>query len=180
MSLPFAKLTAVERECLRLVHGGFDTKEIAKMRTMSPNRVNAIIKGARSKFGGRRRNVVARMLAEYESAQATLRDDHLMAGHLMGVVNTLAFQPDEPANTPSEAERIDGTVSSGEAQEPLAPSPTVLFSLRLPIGRSGSESNALTTPLTLLTIAAGTIFVLDAVVTGASVYSMLDHAFLGQ
>lgn len=65
----FERLTNAERECLRLVHQGFGSKEIADRRGISADRVDKIIKAARAKLGGLTRREAARLFVEWEARQ---------------------------------------------------------------------------------------------------------------
>jgi DNA-binding CsgD family transcriptional regulator len=60
------KLTERERQCLRLVAGGFNTKEIALRLGIKDHRAGKIIDSANQKLGVSRRIEAARLLADYE------------------------------------------------------------------------------------------------------------------
>ncbi len=64
--MPFASLTVRERECLRLVKRGLESKEIAIELGISVSRVDEIVASARHKLGGVRRRRAADMLWMHE------------------------------------------------------------------------------------------------------------------
>jgi len=63
----FDKLTDRQKQCLRLVRTGFTTKEIAGQVGASPDAIDKAIKLAMARIGADRRQLAARMLAEYEA-----------------------------------------------------------------------------------------------------------------
>lgn len=69
LELPFHLLTETERLCLRLVHEGLTSKQIAEQQSMPPAAVDRILRVARAKLNGLPRHEAARRLVEHESAQ---------------------------------------------------------------------------------------------------------------
>ena len=61
------RLSERQKQCLRLVRGGYTTKEIADTLSTSPNAIDKSIKLAMAKIGVDRRSLAARALAVHES-----------------------------------------------------------------------------------------------------------------
>ncbi len=92
------KLTDRERQCLRLVHQGFESKEIASRLGISTDRVNKLNGSAMRKLGVSRRAIAARLLLANERPRigvAEANPTHLPGGMPMGV----------PCSSPTTAER---------------------------------------------------------------------------
>lgn len=146
-------LTDRERECLRLVYRGYESKEIAPQLGISPDRVNKLVKGAMRKLGVTRRATAARMLAEYESGTAAPEVTHSVGAPSLGVATT--------ALTSS-----DGTIDLQERDRQRAhdkgPSTGVLFrawappeaiTAALPLRTDGRRQNDLGSRSTMVAIA---------------------------
>lgn len=179
MSGPFDSLTEGERACLRLVHHGLTAKEIGLHRDISHLRVVDILKSARKKFPGMKAYVLARQLVEYEAELSSSKPRELTGARLWDLARHAHFPSDAFVNAPLDTEAMDETVTAGQAQAPFSPTPAFHLSLSLPIGRNGSESNALTIPLTLITIGAGALLLLAAISSGASIYPEMSRLLVG-
>ena len=70
-------LSARERDCLRLVASGLQTKEIAQRLQIAPDTVNEYIASARLKLGAPNRRAAARLLAAAEALPPWLGDEPL-------------------------------------------------------------------------------------------------------
>lgn len=153
MSLPYHLLSEPEKECLRLVHRGYKSKEIAAQRNVRPDTVDKIILSAREKLGNLSRHEAARRLYDYESAhdpgfpfspdrliEPVRSPQNLGAPHSLGVDRTPTPVPDEPAETPSVKADASGQEDGREVTPTLASIAAAIAKL---LGRGGSVRNEL-------------------------------------
>lgn len=164
-------LSEREREALRLVHRGYESKEIAPLLRISPDRVNKLVKGAMRKLGVSRRVVAARMLFEFEGAAAAQQVPHPLGAPTLGVA---PFPPtaSDGATIPSEHDRrrAPGTDTGSESPRHGRTFKKV-FEVILSLWRAGGQRNDLTSRPTIVAIAV--IACAAAVTAGAATALLL-------
>lgn len=146
-------LTDRERDCLRLVHRGYESKEIGPLLGISPDRVNKVVGAAKRKLGVSRRVTAARLLAEYEEGSVSTDPTHSMGGQPMGVAHPPPLVPDRPTEQPIGLERDRAETAPEEPKPPQDISVTGIASLPLPIRGMGRLRNDLSQRATLVAIA---------------------------
>jgi DNA-binding NarL/FixJ family response regulator len=70
---PISKLSEAQKECLRLVHAGYEGKEIARLLELSPGAVVERLRAARRTLGVGSSREAARLLAGVDGANAYTR-----------------------------------------------------------------------------------------------------------
>lgn len=160
-------LTGRERECLRLVHRGYESKEIALQLGISADRVNKIIGRAKQKHGASRRAIAARILCDAEEATG-LGPTHSIGGLPMGVAPDAALLPMDLTN--SEGAQESSGHGEAEPTDAVQPFPSSPVKLILPLRTIGRPFNELSKRSTLITIA---LIALGAVVTAGAAASLL-------
>lgn len=89
-------LTEREKDCLRLVHRGMLSSEIARELSRPLDTVERQIKSARAKFGNQRRAAVARLLVEAERASG--RPDQSLVDHPLALAPQAHPAPFDPGD----------------------------------------------------------------------------------
>lgn len=125
------RLTERERQCLRLVHRGFTSKEIAGQLGISTDRVNKLTGSAKRKLGVSRRTIAARMLAEEEQpGSPEPLPTHSLGAMPMGVVASpevaLDRHTDEADGAEQEGDAISGRLSLMATDRPNFATPPPL------------------------------------------------------
>ncbi|MES2288792.1 MAG: helix-turn-helix transcriptional regulator [Pseudomonadota bacterium] len=149
MTARAATLTERQRACLRLVLKGYETKEIARLIAISPERASKDIKAAMAKLGVSRRIDAARILEQMEGAH----DGPGLAQALLATVQTAP-----PMSLPIADWQRD--YGSGGAAANAADQPPIEFSM--PFRKRGSGHNDLGPWQRVIWIALITAFILSA------------------
>ncbi len=97
----YQSLTDKEKETLRLLVRGYDTKTIARHFALSVHTVNERLRNARRKMTVSSSREAARLLSDTEAA-----DPHFLAGKLLGEVG--AAKDLIPISVPNDGEDTDG------------------------------------------------------------------------
>jgi DNA-binding CsgD family transcriptional regulator len=103
----YQSLTDKEKETLRLLVRGYDTKTIARHFALSVHTVNERLRNARRKMTVSSSREAARLLSDTEAA-----DPHFLAGKLLGEAG--AAQDLIPISVPNDGEGTDGEDTDGE------------------------------------------------------------------
>lgn len=188
MALQFERLTNAERECLRLVHQGYGSKEIGVRRNVRSDRIDKIIREARAKLDNLPRREAARQFVEYEAGLVAHQTDDArqpspldqptqnLGAQRLGVEKPGPSRSDDPTETPGGS-KAAGRESSPRDTPWVRPPHSAVLSF--PLGSSGSARNELDRFPRLLAIfivaAAG------ALTAGAtiSLLYVLDHIAAG-
>jgi DNA-binding CsgD family transcriptional regulator len=160
----FDRLTPRQRECLRLVHAGNRSKEIARLLGISSDRVDEIVKDAMQRTGLNPRNLAARLFVEHEAASA--HPPSSGAPPSGGAIDD-RLRPDRPADTSPATKVVEWVAEAKDRQAPFLSDPDWLSALPLPLPTSGRTRNDLTPIQT--TIAIIVIAILGAGAAGAIV-----------
>ncbi len=128
MSGKIESLTPRQRDCLRLVANGYQTKEIAERLGISPGRVDKHITGALRVLGVSGRVQAARLLADHEKQQIA---PHEGAQWLGAQPLGLPDEPSPPSHNPSQGSNGLEEELPATAVRPVAPP----FWLGMPMGR---------------------------------------------
>ena len=155
------QLSNGQKECLRLVFRGYETKDIAPRVGLSIDGVNARLKAAMRTLGVSRRSEAARLLAEHEG-------DYQRQVHPPLVVpESPESSPDGRASNTGEQDAQHGHgLTIGEEPVPYeAPALRRRWHLRLPFPTKGRDRNDLTLLEGVIWIVVGTALL--AVATGA-------------
>jgi DNA-binding CsgD family transcriptional regulator len=152
LDLPFHLLTETEKACLRLVGQGQTSRQIAAERGVRFDRIDKILRVARTKLNQPTRHEAARRLAEYEvcEAQAPIPVAHMAQG-LVPPAQSVGAQSlglDQSRDT-SIVEALDPS-NTGNTDDALPPSAARWLDLtdgvvirRLLFGSQGSLRNGL-------------------------------------
>ncbi|WP_454887828.1 LuxR C-terminal-related transcriptional regulator [Sphingomonas oryzagri] len=112
IDLPFHLLTETERICLRLVHVGLTSKQIAPQLNMRSDAVDRILRAARGKLNGLPRSEAARRLVEHEGTSGPANQGLFEAA-------AAAQQPRQSLGAPGLALAGDvGSASPDQADPP--------------------------------------------------------------
>lgn len=184
VALAFHLLTEAERECLRLVHRGYSSKEIGALRNVRSDRIDKIIISARGKLGNVARREAARLLVAHEAQQTEIgagEDPPATAGLTptqKSGTQPLGLDPSPlPASSgPAETPVGEASMPSSNAkQDASPPSDAASLPLASTIGQGGSTRNALDRLPRLVAILL--IAAMGALTAGAALtlLSALDH-----
>jgi DNA-binding CsgD family transcriptional regulator len=149
--LPFHLLSETERQCLRLVHQGYTSRDIAAERGVRPDSIDKILRIARRKLGDFDRHELAKRLvtAEVRQGERERTDDDdvvpVTPAQSLGVQSAGLAQSTEQAPNPAPAQPTESRSSS-----PPRGAVSRLLDLtdgdvlrRLLVGSHGSPSNDL-------------------------------------
>lgn len=148
--LPFHLLTETEKQCLRLVHQGYTSRDIAAERGVRSDSIDKVLRSARRKLGDFDRHELARRLVEAEALQAQ-RDHGANGGSGIAPAQSLGVQSpgldhDREKDADEALEQPNESGSSGSPRGAV----TRLLDLtdgeilrRLLLGSQGSPSNEL-------------------------------------
>lgn len=126
IELPFHLLTETERICLRLVHAGLTSKQIALQRNMRSDTVDRILRTARGKLNGLPRSEAARRLVEHERASGPANHEKFEASGAVPLPRQslgapgLALAGDAGSASPDQAEPPDDGPNDPPAPEAVS------------------------------------------------------------
>ncbi len=168
------RLTERERQCLRLVHRGFESKEIAGQLGISTDRVNKLTGSAKRKLGVSRRTIAARMLAEEEQpASPEPLPTHSLGGMPMGVAASPAVTLDGHTDEAGGAEQ-EGEAPSDRLSLMATDRPSLSMAAPLPLRGVRRLFNDLDRRSTLVAIAMIAMAATAAAGAGASLLLVLN------
>ncbi len=173
MSDRIESLTPRQRDCLRLVAKGYQTKEIAERLGISPGRVDKHVTAALRDLGVSGRVQAARLLADHETLQIAPQEGAQWLGaQPLG----LPGEPSAPQHVPSEGSNgLEEEAPAASARAAIQPFRLSLPMGRLPLpfpfatkGRLRNDLSPLETVIAMLVVAA-----VGAAAAGATVSLLL-------
>lgn len=123
-----ARLTEMQRKCLRLVYAHLSSKEIAPRLGVEPGTVDQYLKAAMRTLGVSDRRAAARLLAAHEDAVA--QPLVYQSPDLADAAETATFG----TSTGGRQEAVSGAMREDQATFQLLPAPRDPLPLPLPIG----------------------------------------------
>ncbi len=166
-------LTPRQRAYLKLVAEGYQTKEIARQLSVSPDRVNKVMSLICGRLGTETRREAGRFYGQWERATLSDPPTHWVGPHSVGL--------GQPGDAMSDGAAVKSAAATDQQIPPLAEeqtsyslpqAPPGLLDL-MPLRRSGRPTNDLTMHSTLMLIAKLAVGALIAVGSALSLLSSM-------
>jgi DNA-binding CsgD family transcriptional regulator len=175
---PISKLSEAQKECLRLVHAGYEGKEIARLLELSPGAVVERLRAARRTLGVGSSREAARLLAGVDGADAYNR-------HVATPIGIVSAPGQDPMLDPSIGQMGSAGASMGSVWVSDDQTPYVGGAhqspawMPLPFPVAGRKRNDLTVAQTMALVLALTLAVAVTALVAIAVVEQLSKLRLG-
>ena len=170
------RLTDRQKQCLRLVHERFETKDIARELGITPGRVNKIIGEAMIVLGVSRRAAAARLLIRHEASLDEKSEDRRVGGHSIPLPAPPISTSSEPAVEPSGSRRELSNDQETQRRFFGARHPSKSFPLPFPTdGRVRNDLTGMSMLTAVAVIAAASLCAAGAAVSLLFAFSHWVH-----